>query len=181
MRKTNKYIISKMILKNFMKKNFTIILFIIINSIIKTSSNINKVNNNQRNLDSYNQYIKLQIYQTGKIYIFGASYFKENSEVYFNGQKIESEMVYLGRDYEIFINITSLSNNNEILIKLNNKFSTTGKMFRGCDSLISIDLSNFDTSSVINMRGMFAGCNSLISLNLSNFNTSKVTTMDEKF
>ena len=180
MKKTYKYIISKMILKNFMKKNFTIILFIIINSIIKTSSNINKVNNNQRNLDSYNQYIKLQINKTGKINIFGASNFK-NSEVYFNGQKIESEMVYLGRDYEIFINITSLSNNNEILIKLNNKFSTTGKMFRGCDSLISIDLSNFDTSSVTNMRGMFAGCNSLISLNLSNFNTSKVTTMDEKF
>ena len=46
MKKTYKYIISKMILKNFMKKNFTIILFIIINAIIKTSSNINKVNNN---------------------------------------------------------------------------------------------------------------------------------------
>ena len=48
-------------------------------------------------------------------------------------------------------------------------------------SLISLDLSNFDTSQVINMNNMFTVCSSLISLNLSNFDTSKVTDMDYMF
>ena len=49
--------------------------------------------------------------------------------------------------------------------------------FSDCISLISIDLSNFDTSSVINMSGMFKNCISLKSLNLSNIDTSKVSSM----
>jgi len=38
-----------------------------------------------------------------------------------------------------------------------------------------LNLSNFDTSNVINMEEMFRNCTSLVSLNLSSFNTSKVT------
>ena len=47
-------------------------------------------------------------------------------------------------------------------------------MFNGCESLTSLDLSNFNTSSVENMENMFNGCKSLTSLDLSNFNTSLV-------
>ena len=54
-------------------------------------------------------------------------------------------------------------------------------MFYGCSSLISLDLSNFDTSNVKNMNNMFYGCSSLLSLNLSNFNTSSVTVMRSMF
>ena len=50
-------------------------------------------------------------------------------------------------------------------------------MFSDCKSLTQIDLSNFDTSKVINMRGMFYHCKVLIQLDLSHFDTSKVTTM----
>ena len=50
-------------------------------------------------------------------------------------------------------------------------------MFYGCSNLISINLSNFDTSNVIYMYEMFSGCNSLTSLDLSNFNTSKTEIM----
>ena len=50
-------------------------------------------------------------------------------------------------------------------------------MFEKCISLISLNLNNFDTSSVTTMDGMFQQCSSLISLDLSSFNTSSVTTM----
>ena len=44
-------------------------------------------------------------------------------------------------------------------------------LFTQCDSLINIDLSNFDTKNITNMSYMFAGCSSLINIDLSNFNT----------
>ena len=50
-------------------------------------------------------------------------------------------------------------------------------MFSYCISLISLNISNFDTSSVSDMTGMFAGCTSLISLELSsNFISTNVRT-----
>ena len=41
-------------------------------------------------------------------------------------------------------------------------------MFSDCNSLSSIDLSNFNTQNVTNMRYMFDDCNSLIYKILSN-------------
>ena len=54
-------------------------------------------------------------------------------------------------------------------------------MFFNCLNLISLDLSHFNTSSVINMESMFSSCSSLISLDLSHFITSSVTNMNEMF
>ena len=54
-------------------------------------------------------------------------------------------------------------------------------MFCGMSSLTSLDLSNFDTSKVVNMAGMFCGMSSLTSLDLSNFYTSNVTGMNSMF
>ena len=50
-----------------------------------------------------------------------------------------------------------------------------GSMFNGCSSLKEINLSNFDTHNVINMKVIFFGCSSLKEINLSNFNTDNVT------
>ena len=47
-------------------------------------------------------------------------------------------------------------------------------MFRDCSSLISIDLSSFNTTNVNNMSSMFDGCSSLTSIDLSSFNTTNV-------
>lgn len=47
-------------------------------------------------------------------------------------------------------------------------------MFSDCISLISLDLSGFDTSTVTEMVAMFENCNALTSLDLSGFNTSAV-------
>ena len=54
-------------------------------------------------------------------------------------------------------------------------------MFNGCSNLISLDVSNFNTSNVDNMQSMFNGCKNLAQLDVSNFNTSKVTTMARMF
>ena len=70
------------------------------------------------------------------------------------------------------------SNLNEI--NFNGNFNTSNvtnmdKMFGGCVSLKSLDLSDFNTKNVGNMINMFASCSSLTSLDLSNFNTSNLT------
>ena len=49
-------------------------------------------------------------------------------------------------------------------------------MFYNCKKLTSLDLSNFDTSSVIDMSRMFAGCSNLTTIYVSDkWNTDKVT------
>ena len=53
-------------------------------------------------------------------------------------------------------------------------------MFFGCKSLTSLNLSNFDTSSVLDMHNMFSEL-LLTSLYLSNFLVSKVTNMEYMF
>ena len=55
------------------------------------------------------------------------------------------------------------------------------RMFSSCSSLTSLDLSNINTSQVTNMLSIFEECSSLTSLYLSNFNTSKVTDMVHMF
>ena len=54
-------------------------------------------------------------------------------------------------------------------------------MFKGCNSLKSLNLSNFDTSKVTDMNSMFEGCYSLVSLNLNDFNTQNVLYMNRMF
>ena len=54
-------------------------------------------------------------------------------------------------------------------------------MFYWMSNLTSLDLSNFDTSKVIDMKSMFYCMRNLTTINLSNFNTSKVTNMSSMF
>ena len=54
-------------------------------------------------------------------------------------------------------------------------------MFAECESLTSLDVSNFNTANVTNMRGMFGACESLTSLDVSNFNTANVANMTMMF
>jgi len=54
-------------------------------------------------------------------------------------------------------------------------------MFYGCDKIIEIDLSKFDSSDVTILASIFEGCSSLTSINLSNIKTSKVTSMESIF
>ena len=54
-------------------------------------------------------------------------------------------------------------------------------MFKNCYSLEKIDMSNFETDSLIYMNSMFHSCAKLTSLNLNRFNTSLVTDMSYLF
>ena len=54
-------------------------------------------------------------------------------------------------------------------------------MFHCCESLQSLDISNFDTGNVTDMSNMFVGCSSLQSLDLSNLDTRNVTDMSFMF
>ena len=54
-------------------------------------------------------------------------------------------------------------------------------MFSCCSALNSLDLSNFNTSSVTTMQSMFYSCKSLTFLDLSHFNISNVKTMETMF
>ena len=54
-------------------------------------------------------------------------------------------------------------------------------MFQNCSDLISLDLSNFDTSKVEDMHSMFEDCSNLTSLDVSNFNTSNAKDMSIMF
>ena len=54
-------------------------------------------------------------------------------------------------------------------------------MFSCCKSLITLDISNFNTSQVTEMDGIFCSCELLNYLNLSKFDTSKVKYMYKMF
>lgn len=54
-------------------------------------------------------------------------------------------------------------------------------LFDYCPNLISVDLSNFDTTNVTSMRWMFDFCGKLETIDVSNFNTANVTSMSGMF
>ena len=60
-------------------------------------------------------------------------------------------------------------------------FSNMSYMFNGCNSLTTLDVSNWDTSNVTNMSDMFNDCNALTTLDVSKWNTSNITSMNGMF
>ena len=54
-------------------------------------------------------------------------------------------------------------------------------LFYNCRSLVSVNISSFNTENVISMSYLFQGCNSLTSIDLSNFNTKKASNMNYLF
>ena len=59
----------------------------------------------------------------------------------------------------------------------NSSVTSMWSMFRDCEKLSELDVSHFDTSNVTSMGAMFYHCYRLIKLDLSNFDTSNVTSM----
>mgnify|MGYP000036027978 FL=1 len=54
-------------------------------------------------------------------------------------------------------------------------------MFSTCSNLVKLDLSNFNTESVENMRYMFEDCSNLFLLDVSSFSTENVVNMECMF
>ena len=93
----------------------------------------------------------------------------------------EPEKVYLNGDsssmFASMSNLTSLNLSNFDTSQVTDMRS----MFDGMSRLITLNLFNFDTSKVTNMAGMFSRMFDLISLDISNFDTSNVTNMSSMF
>ncbi len=78
-----------------------------------------------------------------------------------------------------FINLTEISGMKENLNTSN--VESMVRMFAGCSSLTTLDVSGFDTKNVTNMGSMFYWCLRLTTLDVSNFNTENVTNMYHMF
>lgn len=70
-----------------------------------------------------------------------------------------------------------------VLDKLSHvKSDSMSYMFEGCENLISIDISNFDTSNVTDMSRMFSGCYKLETIELGDgFDTSNLKSAHNMF
>ena len=80
----------------------------------------------------------------------------------------------------MFRNCESIKSLNLSQFKTSN-LTRTSSMFQCCYYLESLNIKSFDTAKVTDMHCMFMTCPSLTALNLSSFNTSKVTQMYEMF
>ena len=100
---------------------------------------------------------------------FNSSYYP--NIVYINGEQQDT----IKNNY--YFNQTD----NIAVLIWNNSINYCKCMFSGCSDITEIDVSNFDSSEVINMASMFRGCPKLSFINFSNFNTSKVSEMGSMF
>ena len=117
---------------------------------------------------------KLQYFETKEL---NKKIFEDNTELYINEKKVKFNYKYKDRENK------ENKENKEIKVKFKfkNILTDMSYMFYCCFSLVSIDLSLFNTNKVTNMSNLFCGCSSLKSINLSSFNTDNVTNMKMVF
>jgi surface protein len=110
--------------------------------------------------------------------------------MYITTEDSEKILTIAGKDGVVMANENSsclfMSMPNLKAIDFNRCFNTVNakdlqSIFAGCESLVSIDVSQLDTSNAINLSEMFYGDKKLTSVDVSNFDTSKVTNMDRMF
>ena len=118
--------------------------------------------------------IDLKVISGGKVKIIKKDYLP--NRIYINGNKSSIDKdgninTTKYGDYQI-LNVT---------IEWDIKKPKYEKVFQEINSVIEIDLSNFDTSGATSMRGMFINCNNLKYVNFTDVDTSLVTTMESMF
>jgi len=130
----------------------------------------NDINKDIRIINSYEESLRIN------------KYIKKNENCN-NEEEIKKCIIKINEKIIPFNYIHKFESKGKYTIKyiFNNNIKSTAFMFYECELLTSINLSNFNTSNVTDMRGMFYECSSLTSINLSNFNTSNVTDMRGMF
>ena len=147
----------------------------IINYITKKCFGLNRTSNQKED-----NYITIVYNHKGnnikKLNIFHSDFVKKNKD--------KCKIIYKEKEYELtqYFDIDSNYDDNGLLsIKLKgiDNIVDASKMFYKCKSLLSLpDISNWNTSKVINMMNIFYKCRSLISLSgISNWDTSNVRNM----
>jgi surface protein len=84
----------------------------------------------------------------------------------------------LGSAFRDCVNMVYSATDAPVLPEAGSEINAT---FRGCTSIVSMDLSSWDTLNVTNLFQAFFGCSSLTSLNTTGWDTSGVTSMDSTF
>ena len=124
--------------------------------------NINNLNQSQTILNSFsqinNEHSEDEINST-------------SCEMYLNDKKINFDFKYQFNCEDIY----------RLTIVMKKLITNMNYMFYQCYSLISLDLSNFNTNNIKDMSYMFSWCFSLTSLNVSNFNNNNVINMSYMF
>ena len=131
---------------------------------------IEKNNNKQRIINSFENVKR----EKSNIINFGLMENEEeikDCKIYINGKRINFSYYYLFQN----------KGNYKIKYIYKKLLTSTNYMFYDCESLISLDLSEFNTQKVTNMESMFHFCKSLKSLNLSKFNTKNAINMRDMF
>jgi len=121
---------------------------------------------------SYLSEINITVKGTGKQKILYSSFELLPNETLVNGVPQNRSGIYVDN---------LVDQTNIITLRWNYQVTTCNAMFNNLDNIISIDLSNFDTSKVESFRIMFKNCIYLKSINLNNVNTSSAKIMESMF
>ena len=159
--------------------NFYIFKFIrklinILPTILIIIQSFTPINNDQYSLFGYNTYflqenqIILKIKGPGTYSVLHSDFSYKPAYISVNNNEHES-----------FANesITLTQTESEIKLIWMSKISTCANMFKGCNSITEINLSDFDSSLVQNINYMFDGCTSLKSIYFGNFQTIRLNIM----
>ena len=138
------------------------ILIILINSIITENS---------YNFNITNNFINLNVIGINYKKIIDSNYLPDLIYVNDIKKKINSSAY-------IFLDNNKI---NKVTLYWNNRLNSCENLFESVDSIINIDLSNFDTSEVTSMKRMFMNCKNLENINFNNINTSSVIDMTSMF
>jgi len=156
-------------MKYIIKKNY----FISINntSFLSTLFLLFLFVSNENLILNQNQEVHMIIRGKGSKRILGDNFPYNNFEVIINDVKNNN----CGRKCDLNEEL------NNITIKFNETIESCYAMFYAAVDKIEIDLSDFDTSNVVNMENMYKYCSNLISINLSYLNMSFVENISSMF
>jgi surface protein len=132
-----------------------------------------KITSKLRTLNFY-QEITIKV-REGEQKIINDNFSPFPDEIILNRNRITQDYISNGKALVI------QGNDNTVNLRWNNKLSTCSQMFEALDHIISIDLSNFDFSSVTSMSSMFFRCYNLQYINFGNIDTSSLEEMNFMF
>ena len=149
-------------------KNFIVSIFVITEQDIISFYGINMINSYERFYERNNH--KLNYVEYNKILENRREI--ENTEIYINGEKIY-KFEYRHRFQK--------AGKNNIIYKFNKPLKTAAFLFYEVDSMISIDLSNFNSRYLNITSSMFQYCYNLENINFTNFNVENLIYTDYMF
>ena len=124
------------------------------------------------NIFNYYSEISLVIRGSGNQNLTSDEFIYEPSDIILNNKSIKNKCK---RECELN------EEENYITLIFNQSLDTFENMFKNIHNINSINLSNFDTSKIVNMSSMFYNCSNLEKITFGNINTSLVQDMSYLF